>query len=209
MRKHYFTPNPTFLVRWSSYKKRTIKDSELNTLVKGCIKGNRDARKTLYDKYSGQMLSVCYRYARSKEDAEEIFQQAFYLIYKNIGQLQNYQALSGWVKQIFVNTALQYIKQKQKIYVLENWQSEGLEHSEVNNALSILETKELIELIQKLPNGCREVFNMYVVEGYSHKEISEKLGIAVGTSKSQLHDARKILMRAIQKNEVKLNRKIS
>lgn len=159
--------------------------------------------------YSRQMLSLCYRYATNKEDAEEIFQQSFYLIYKNIGQLKNPDALSGWIKQVFVNTALQFVNQKRKVYILESWHENEIALDEVNKAISSMELDQLTSLIQKLPNGCREVFNLYVIEGYTHKEIAVKMGISVGTSKSQLHDARKILMNAIVRNERILAKKIS
>ncbi|MFH1319710.1 MAG: sigma-70 family RNA polymerase sigma factor [Bacteroidota bacterium] len=180
--------------------KRIIDPNDLKKVVRGSAKGNPEARKALYDMHAPQMLSVCYRYAQNREDAEEIFQQGFYLVYKNIGQLKDYKALSGWVKRIFVNAALQHNQQKQKLYPLSNWEDEGKELSEANAALSTLETVELTKLIRQLPRGCKEVFNLYVVEGYSHKEIAEMMGIAEGTSKSQLHDARKMLKAAIIKN---------
>jgi len=174
--------------------------------VKDCVKGNPEARKVLYDMHAPQMLSLCYRYARSKDDAEDIFQKGFYLVYKNIGQLKDPLALRGWVKRIFVNAALQHNQQKQTLYPLND--CEGEEMAGVNDALSNLETAELTKLIQALPRRCREVFNMYVVEGYSHKEIAEAMNISVGTSKSQLHDARKTLQEAVIKNSNRASRKI-
>jgi len=188
--------------------KRVINPEELKKLVRSCAKGNPEARKALYDMYAAQMLSVCYRYAKSRDDAEEIFQQSFYYVYKNIGQLNDYKALSGWVKRIFVNAALQHNQQKEKLYPLSNWEGEGEKLSEANAALSILETEELTKLIQQLPKGCKEVFNLYVVEGHSHKEIAEMMGITEGTSKSQLHDARKMLKAAIIKNSREATKRI-
>ena len=147
------------------------------------------------------MLSVCYRYAKNKDDAKDIFQQAFYLVYKNIRQLRDPNALSGWVKRIFVNVALQYYKDKSSLYAVKEISDQEYEIQSTDNPLSRLREQEIIQLIQKLPNGSREIFNMYAIEGYTHKEISEKLGISIGTSKSQLHDARKILKREILKND--------
>jgi len=147
------------------------------------------------------MFSVCLRYAKNKEEAEDVFQQSFYLVYKNIKQLKNYDALSGWIKRIFVNTALEYNRKASQLRVVENIDV-ALNKStvDVNDALSNLSTNELTALIQQLPVGCRKIFNLYVVEGFSHKEIAKKLKISVGTSKSQLHDARKILKNKIVNN---------
>lgn len=138
------------------------------------------------------------RYAKDPESANDIFQDGFYLVYKNIGQLKNAEALSGWIQSIFVNTAIEYCKKAKRIfpqaemepYVRDaavNW----------NNAVSNLGTEEITKLIQELPPGCQTVFNMYAIDGYSHKEIAEQMGISIGTSKSQLHDARKILKQKI------------
>lgn len=157
----------------------------------------------MYDKYSAQMYSVCLRYGKSQDDANDIFQQAFFLVYKNIHQLKNPKALSGWVKTIFVNAALAHNKKNSQyaqyddIDIAVNHESENW-----NKAFSDLATSELTDYIQELPAGSRNVFNLYVIEGYSHKEIAEMLGISVGTSKSQLFDARKFLKKRITEASV-------
>lgn len=175
--------------------------------MKGCIKGDSNARRELYERYAAQMLSVCYRYAHNSEDAKDIFQQAFYLVYKNIDQLKDHKALSGWIKRIFVNTALQYYKKNHMMFALQDFSSNELDLLDTMDPLSKMAEKELIELIQALPGGCREVFNLYVVDGYSHKEIAERLNISVGTSKSQLFDARRLLKKAILRNNKPLTSK--
>jgi RNA polymerase sigma factor (sigma-70 family) len=151
----------------------------------------------LYDKYSSQMYSVCLRYCRSKEDANDVFQDAFFLVYKNIKQVKNPNALSGWIKTIFINTSLAALKAKAKYST-----HKSIEESEVylrswNQVIQDISATEIRSLISKLPTGCRMVFNLYAVEGYTHKEIAEKLDISVGTSKSQLFDARKALKAAL------------
>ncbi len=147
------------------------------------------------------MYSICLRYSRDKEDADDIFQQAFYLVYKNLEQLKNTNALSGWIKTIFVNTALKHISNT-KLSRHSDIDEIGGDHitEDWNHALSNLGTDELTNLIQQLPSGSRTVFNMYIIDGFSHKEISLKLNISIGTSKSQLHDARKWLQKKIINN---------
>lgn len=166
-------------------------------IIKGCLNFNPTARKVLYDKYASQMYSVCMRYANSKDDANDIFQQAFYSIYKNLNQVKKPEALSGWVKRVFVNTALEVIKKNARFSNDENIESVVDSNENWNDAIQNLSIEELAGLIQQLPEGTRMVFNLYAIEGYSHKEISEQLGISLGTSKSQLFDARKKLKTAV------------
>jgi len=148
------------------------------------------------------MFSVCLRYTKNKEDAEDVFQQAFFLIYKNLFQLKDVEALSGWIKRIVVNEAIDFTKRKYYLRVVEPMDASlNLLPDNAEDVLSQMSTDELTNLIQQLPTGCREVFNMYVIDGFSHKEISEKLNISIGTSKSQLFDARKILKMKISLNK--------
>ena len=171
-------------------------------IIKGCLKFNPTARKVLYDKYASQMYSICMRYANSKNDANDIFQQAFYLIYKNLNQVKNPEALSGWVKRIFVNTALEVIKKNARFSNIDNIESLVDSNENLNFAIQNIRIEELAGLIQQLPEGTRMVFNLYVIEGYSHKEIAKDLDISVGTSKSQLFDARKKLKEALINSQI-------
>jgi len=149
------------------------------------------------------------RYAKNKEDADDIFQQGFYLVYKNIGQIRDAKAMSGWIKRIFVNTALESYNKKKRVSLVEDNQLDTNENlNSWNEAISNLGAEEITNLIQKLPNACRTVFNMYVIDNMSHKEIAKKLSISEGTSKSNLHDARKILKRKII-NSNKINLSLS
>lgn len=148
------------------------------------------------------MFSVCLRYTKNQEDAEDVFQQAFFLIYKNLFQLKDVEALSGWIKRIVVNEAIEFTKRKYYLRVVDSMDASlNLLPDNAEDVLSQMSTDELTNLIQQLPTGCREVFNMYVIDGFSHKEISEKLNISIGTSKSQLFDARKILKMKISLNK--------
>ncbi len=138
------------------------------------------------------------RYANDKDDANDIFQQGFYLVYKNISQIRDPKAMSGWIKRIFVNCALDHYKKNKRSSALEEGQIERNENlNEWNEAISNLAAEEITGLIQKLPNAYRTVFNLFVIDNMSHKEIAEKLSISEGTSKSNLHDARRILKKKI------------
>lgn len=165
-------------------------------LVKGCIRGDRKCQQELFLRYSGKMLAVCTRYTRHRMEAEDILQDAFIKIFDNINKFEFKGSFEGWVRRIVINTALKnYSKKsfKQEQIGLE-YQPELPLDPDVYNSL---EEEELLNLIHKLPDGYRVVFNLYAVEGYSHKEISELLGIQESTSRSQLVKARKMLQSMI------------
>ena len=163
--------------------------------------------KTLYSLYAPQMLSVCFRYVNNRDDANEIFQEAFYLVFKNLKQLKKPEALSGWIKQIVINTALGFIRNKKKLYVV-NEISFVEDIAVSDNVIDQMSADEINDLIKELPIGYRTVFNLYAIEGYKHSEIAEKLGISIGTSKSQLFDARKLLKMKLAKLENKISTKV-
>jgi RNA polymerase sigma factor (sigma-70 family) len=167
-------------------------------LIRACIKENAASQKELFTRYSSRMLGVCNRYARSAADAEDILQDAFIKVFDKIHQFKFEGSFEGWVRKIVVNTAL-------KKYTLIRYQKEinGYESNEQYGgtedpvAYSHLTQKDLLVLINKLPDGYRIVFNMYVIEGYQHEEIAEMLGIQPGTSRSQLVKARNMLQKQI------------
>ncbi|MBR9922739.1 MAG: sigma-70 family RNA polymerase sigma factor [Bacteroidetes bacterium] len=167
-------------------------------LIKGCIREDRECQLEVFQRYSGKMLSVCLRYARHRMEAEDILQDAFIKVFDNLEKFQFKGSFEGWIRRIVVNTALKnYQKssfQKERIG-LEDYEDQPMEPV----ALSNMGEKELLKLIQALPDGYRQVFNLYVIEGYSHKEIADKLSIGESTSRSQLVKARKILKNQIQK----------
>lgn len=167
---------------------------EFEELVKECLNGNSVARKQLYEQFARQMYTVCMRYARSKEDADDIFNQSFLNIYEKLYQLKNPKALAGWVKSACVNTSLEYARKNYKVQdITESINEEKDWDTAMNQAVSKMALADLTRLIQQLPEQYKRVFNLYIVDGYSHKEIAEKLEISIGTSKSNLHDARKLL----------------
>ncbi len=166
-----------------------------------CLEGDSVARKQLYDQFAKQMYTVCMRYARNKNDADDIFHQSFLNIFEKLNQLRNPKALAGWVKSVFVNTSLAYGRENYKIEdVTEPLPDEAIQHADLNKAVGKMALDDLTKLIQQLSNQYRRVFNLYIIDGFSHKQIAEKLEISIGTSKSNLHDARKILQHKIKRN---------
>ncbi|MDW7694804.1 RNA polymerase sigma factor [Flammeovirgaceae bacterium SG7u.111] len=163
-----------------------------NEIIKGCCKGERKAQKHLFEEYSKKMYPVCMRYAKNSEDADDILQEAFIKIFKNIKTFRKESSLYYWIKRIVINTALNYQRSKLYLYPMVDVQDlHGL--AEKESTLSSFQLKDLLKLLQTLPDGCRVIFNLYAIEGYQHKEIAEMLGISVGTSKSQYARAKSLL----------------
>jgi RNA polymerase sigma factor (sigma-70 family) len=167
-------------------------------LIKACIKEDTASQKELFLRFSGRMLGVCNRYARNAADAEDILQEAFIKVFDKMHQFKFQGSFEGWIRKIVVNTAL-------KKYSLSRYQKEVSgyeikekdEHALEPSAYSHLTQKELMDLINNLPDGYRIIFNLYVIEGYQHDEIAEILGIQPGTSRSQLVKARNMLQKQI------------
>lgn len=166
-------------------------------LIAGCKKGNRLAQRELYETYSRRMLAVCLRYVNDRETARDLMQDGFVKIFTSIGSYSGIGSFEGWMRRIFVNCALEYLRKSdvlKEAFDLDN-APEPVQPS--SSAISDMSAKELMELIGRLPVGFRTVFNMFAIEGYSHKEISEKLGITESTSRSQYTRARQMLQKRI------------
>ena len=164
-------------------------------IIKGCKAGKRKAQKALYDRYSDRLMGVCYRYISTREEAEDVFQESIIKVFKNIQKVTETQTFWGWMKRITVNTALNHIRDNKKHYYHEEVINMSSSSQDYERMLGDLSAQEIVELINKLPNGYRTIFNLYVVEGYSHKDIGKMLGISEGTSKSQLLRARNALQK--------------
>lgn len=169
-------------------------------LIKACKKGDAKAQEALYHRFKAKLFGVCLRYADSYQEAEDFLQDGFIQIYKDLYQYKPFGSLEGWLRRVVVNVALQHIRKKKK------WQKTGdlneLEYKMESgqDIIADLSAKNLVKIIQSLPDGYRAVFNMYVIEGYSHQEIGEKLGISSGTSKSQLSRAKAFLRDLLNKS---------
>lgn len=181
------------------YKYDHLSEKE-QPIINGCIAGYRSSQEELYNLYASKMLVVCQRYAKNRDEANEILQDGFYRIFKNIYQFKNAGSLEGWIRKIIVNAAIQKYKSRSNIHLVIPIESVGNTIPDQNDIYSKLSFKEMILLVQQLPTSYRMVFNLYVFEGYKHREIAEILGIAEGTSKSNLSDARMLLQKKLQKN---------
>jgi RNA polymerase sigma factor (sigma-70 family) len=167
-------------------------------LIKACIKEDGASQKALFDRYSGHMMTVCLRYARSSADAEDILQDAFIKVFDKMHQFKFEGSFEGWIRRIVVNTALKkYSLRRYEKEVVGYELKEKDESSVEASAYSDLTAKELMDLINMLPSGYKLIFNLYVIEGYQHDEIAEMLGIQPGTSRSQLVKARNMLQKQI------------
>lgn len=170
----------------------------LDEILAGCIQKDRACQVELFKRFSGKLLTVCLRYTRHRMEAEDILQDAFIKIFKNLEKYEGKGSFEGWMRRIVVNTALKnYHKssfQKEKIG-LEDYQEGSMDPA----VISQLHEEELLKLISELPDGYRMVFNLYIIEGYSHREIAEQLNIQESTSRSQLVKARKMLQSQIIK----------
>lgn len=161
-------------------------------LIKRCLAQDKEAQRALYKQYAGKMLAVCKRYARNDLEAEDMLQEGFIRVYGKLDGFKGNGSFEGWIRRIMVNTALKaYSKSSFKNEVIGI--DDQYEMSEEAVVVGKLSTKELMKLIQSLPEGYRIVFNLFAIEGYSHAEIAEQLGINEGTSRSQLNKARRWL----------------
>lgn len=174
-------------------------------LIVGCQKGHGSAQEALYKSYASKMRYICIRYASSTMEVEDIFQEAFIKIFANIKTYKGNGSFEGWIRRIFINTAIDVFKKNQKRLstplidydILDT--STEISHEESFEKLAESLTKEeVLEIVSQLPDGYKMVFNLYAIENYSHKEIASTLNISEGTSKSQLSKARGLLKRQVK-----------
>lgn len=171
-------------------------------IIKRCKKGDKKAQKILYDIFKSIVMGICRRYSSCKEEAEDIFQEAFIKIFQNIQKLQEADYLKRWIIRTTINTAINYYYKNRKHHGhldVENSLVDRLD----STILDEISNEQLIACINKLPDGYRLIFNLHVIEGYSHNEIAELLNISVNTSKSQLSRAKALLRSRLEKLGVK------
>ncbi len=162
-------------------------------IIDGCKKQNRKAQKMLYDRFSSKFLGVCMRYAKDKQEAEDILQEGFLKIFERINQFNFTGAFEGWMRRIIVNTAITNYRKNLKHYNHSNIDDVYEYEQEVNTDDLEFSMEEMLRVIQTLSPGYKMVFNLFAIEGYPHKEIAEMLNIDIATSKSQYSRARKIV----------------
>lgn len=172
----------------------------IDSLLEGCKRGERKAQESLYKTMASRMMAVCMRYAKDTYEAEDVLQMGFIKVFQKVSEFRGEGSFEGWIRRIMVNTAIEsYRKNLRSLNVVDI--DEVYDQPQSTFDMSGLELKDLLNQVQQLSNGYRMVFNMYVIEGYSHREIAEQLGITEGASKSQLSRARAILKDKIIKME--------
>ncbi|MFT3681587.1 MAG: RNA polymerase sigma factor [Ferruginibacter sp.] len=166
-------------------------------MIRGCISGDRKMQELLYQRYSPKMYAVCLRYSNNADDACDLLQDGFIKVYKNLEKYRGEGSFEGWIRRIFVNTSIEHFRRKTKLTGITESQEKNIEDKELS-AFDSMAEKDIIKIIQQLSPGYRQVFNMYIIEGYTHKEIGDILGISEGTSKSQLARAKSILQKMVE-----------
>ncbi len=174
----------------------TIHSTREEDLIKGCRRGDRHAQRTLFDRYSSRMHGLSLRYLKNPMQAEDVVVVAFTKVFEKIGQYKGEGSFEGWIRRIVVNEALTVIR-KTRTMMIETDLEKAEREPDYQQLNQQMEAEDLLKIIGELPPGYRVVFNMYAIDGFSHKEIAEQLGITENTSKSQLSRARAYLQRVL------------
>ncbi len=171
-------------------------------IIAGCLHNEPSAQRELYNRFSPKMLSVCYRFAQSREDAEDMLQEGFIKVFTQIHTFQNKGAFEGWIRRIVVHTCINFLKKYKKFSDSVDLDHAGFVHIKEESIPSIMHAKQVIECIRLLPLGYRTVLNLYAIEGYSHREISIMLDIEESTSRSQYTRAKLMLENILVKKNI-------
>lgn len=172
------------------------------SILAGCLNNDPSAQRELYNRYSPKMLSVCYRFANSREDAEDMLQEGFIKVFTQMHTFQNKGAFEGWIRRIIVHTCINFLKKNKKFSnSIDLDQADYLEVRE-ETMPSVMQARQIIECIRLLPIGYRTVLNLYAMEGYSHKEIADMLDIEESTSRSQYTRAKSMLEAILIKKRI-------
>lgn len=176
-------------------------DEQIHILIKECQANKITAQGELYKLFSAQLFSVCLRYSNNYEDAQDTFQEGFITIFHKINQYRFEGSFEGWIRRIMVNTCIEKHRNKNHLYVVnEEFLPDTDDEIDENDSSENHSYEEILSFVQELPDRYRQVFNLYVIEEYSHQEIAEMLDISVGTSKSNLSRAKEKLKELIKKN---------
>lgn len=168
-------------------------------ILEGCRKNKRQYQEILYRRYARKMYGICMSYAGNRDLAQDILQDGFIKVFKKIKHYKREGSLEGWIRRIIVNTAIDHLRKETLKHNYITEQEEIEEEAYEPDVLEKLKAQDVLDLVAQLPDGARMIFNLYAVEGFTHKEIAAKMDISVGTSKSQFSRARKMLMQLINK----------
>lgn len=178
--------------------KRTVAETFDHKLIDSCIKGDRASQRVLYDRLAPRMFPLCIRYVCDRSVAEDVLQDGFITLFTRLQDFKGDGSFEGWARKIFVTTALMSLRKKDALKMSDDLEAARGLKAETTSQMQNLGYKELMAMITELPPGFRTVFNMYAIEGYSHKEIGEMLGISETTSRTQLSRARSWLQNKIK-----------
>jgi RNA polymerase sigma factor (sigma-70 family) len=179
------------------------------TLVKGCIDNDAKSQRLLFERYSRRMMGICLRYAASKPEAEDMLQDGWIKVFRSLNSFRFEGSVEGWIKRVIVNTCLETLrKNKMQFSDVEIETVDEMGYLKIN-AGDALNAKELLKMVHQLPAGYRSVFNLFAIEGYSHKEISKMLTISEGTSKSQYSRARLHLQKMLEGEKKTVSQRFS
>ena len=172
--------------------------SDINDIIKGCIEGNRRDQELLYRRHSAKLYAACLQYSGNDEEARDILQEGFIKIFENLHNYRHTGSFEGWMRRIVVNTALEKFRARHNLFRVDDIDSITEPEADPDNEdYAGLEAVDLLYIIRDLPPKYRMVFNLFAIEGYSHREIGEMLNISEGTSKSNLSRARSILQKKV------------
>lgn len=178
---------------------KPVRDLTEAEIVQLCLQNDTMAQNELYRRYAGKMMGACMRYTRNRDDAADVLQDGFVKVFLHLRSFKGEGSFEGWIKRIMINTALKHYRKNLKFkdeVDIDMAYDVGFDNQIVSN----MSAAELMGQVQKMPDGYRTIFNLYVIEGFQHNEIGEMLGISEGTSKSQLSRARSYLMNIIKGN---------
>ena len=175
-------------------------NEELATLIQSCMKGDRNSQKALYKSFHGYAMSICMRYSMNREEAAEVMNDGFLKVFTKLNKYDPNRSFKGWLRKVMINTALDNYRHNLKYYYQQDIEKTP-DISSSGNILADMAYEEIVSLVQKLSPAYRMVFNLYVMDGYTHEEIAEILNISVGTSKSNLSKARENLRSLLKKNK--------
>lgn len=170
-------------------------------IVEGCLQGGRKYQKLLYERFYSNMMVVCMRYAKDREEARDVLHEGFMKVFTNLHKYRRGTNLGAWIRRIMINTAIDHYRKVAKRPNLVEI-NQAIHELDMSDVVSDMSAEEILAMIQRLSPAYRTVFNLYVIEGYSHKEVGEMLGISEGTSKSNLAKARGKLQHMILSSRV-------
>ncbi len=167
-------------------------------LLDGCLRRDSKAQAALYAQYKGRFFGICRRFTQSREDAEDLLQDAFVKVFLNISELRNAEQLGAWIRRVVVNICIDYYRKKVNFTTIEEEIELPAQDWENDNVISQMSNQELLSAVNELPDSARMVFNLFVIDGYTHVEIAKMLNFTEGNSKSQLFFAKKLLRKKIE-----------